>query len=206
MHATIRYTHILITLLFLACPLPAQAITINFQDGVAIRDCEVFNPWQTPDMSEYQEDGMRVLRGAYDLCDSWANVGPPYGYAGYHNSDIESLRFSLIDGGLFDLISVDFSYYREVDTGHPDTLSFGGGLSFTLLPGPGTPSSMGFAPFVFPEGWTGINAFEVTIATNCCSWFELDNLEFRPVPEPSTVLLLALAIGGFALRHRKPPA
>jgi hypothetical protein len=188
-----------------------EAAVITFEEGVELRDCDTAVPAgfpPDPDISEYREDGMRVSNpgvagGA--ICTSWVEIGPEYGHALYHNADISGFQFTLLSGGTFDLISIDFQYEREVDTGHPDTLAFYGGvtpLEFTLLPGSGTPPRINFSPFVFPDGWSNISSFTAAITTNCCSFVSLDNVEFRAVPEPSVVLLGLTGLGAVLWRQR----
>jgi hypothetical protein len=70
-----------------------------------------------------------------------------------------------------------------------------------LLPVPlfGNHSANRFEPLLASEfGFASFDRAEIVFAGSG----GVDNIEFEPVPEPSTVVLLSLGLLGFAVQHR----
>lgn len=139
--------------------------------------------------------------------DSGGNIAIGDSNTGFTNGLVlgAPIRIRRADGGLFDLVSVDFANVGSNPTGLPQWAP----ETFTGFEDPFPTTSSSFVTFYTPEErYTGLTEFGIATLGYLGDNYLLDNIQLRShifeVPEPSTLTMLTLGTGGaLVLRRRR---
>ena len=180
-------------ILFSCLSMPAQAITIDFEQLNDLPNTSVV-------LSPYVEDGFQLtaLSGAFSSIDEGTT-----NYSGsaalFNNTSGGETELTQVGGGAFNLISIDLTEFFANPDGATVTFTRDGGFSqsFTLD-----------ANFFVPETFFFDSAFAGTTSLrfdNVVPFYQFDNIEVTvsPVPVPAAAWLFGSALLGFFGFRRK---
>lgn len=211
--------------------LSVSAAVIDFNGGTAyLSDGTTWTPTDAAtgvyrsNVDYYIEDGVRIdFVGGYGIIGDYysAFAGPPENNSVIHAHwhDLEAVVFSMVDGSTMDLNYVDLSSNTTVGggaaTGLENSHITSSGGSSVLLPSSdwgdgylstGAPGD-GIQRLWFDSSFDNISFFTVTSTNAFC--FGLDNFYINEeppevsVPEPGTLVLLALGLCGLVANRRR---
>lgn len=174
-----------ILLVFAMSGAPAQATLMTFGDGAPLES------------DGYSEAGLGISATSEVLMQirNWQQSETEIGEREVLDNDGASYDFSLVSGGVFDLLSIDvedpccsLSKFGTVDVVGSN------GSAVTL-------NAQAFGTQSFGTTFLGISSFTIQYAPS--SQLTFDNVNFRVIPEPRALVLIGSSFSGLICLRRR---